>query len=235
LRNVIQARWGVYHSYVGGTPNLRDTMPARGSHRPGTFWYYNNWDFNVLGTVFERQTKKKIGEAFRDEIAMPIGIQDFRLEDMYYDRSTESVHPSYHFLLSARDMARFGYLFLRNGNWNGKQIIPKEWIAESTRSYSDAGDFPALRSSNSAAGYGYLWWANGFNLPMKSFSAWGALGKYIVVIPERDAVIAFANHTGYPDADELHAMSDAEVRNLPSVSPLQMGKLLNMLLVAQRP
>ena len=52
LRTVIQARSGVYHSFVGGTPDMRDRMPVRGSHPPGTFWYYNNWDFNVLGAVF---------------------------------------------------------------------------------------------------------------------------------------------------------------------------------------
>jgi CubicO group peptidase (beta-lactamase class C family) len=53
LRMVLQARSGVYHAYVGGLIEDRDAMPPRGSHPPGSFWYYNNWDFNVLGTVFE--------------------------------------------------------------------------------------------------------------------------------------------------------------------------------------
>jgi CubicO group peptidase (beta-lactamase class C family) len=224
LRTVIQARSGVYHSYVGGTPDMRDRLPLRGSHPPGTFWYYNNWDFNVLGAIFEQQTKKKIAEAFRDDIATPIGMEDFRLEDMYYDHSTDSLYPAYHFRLSARDMARFGYLFLHEGNWNGRQIIPKEWVEESTRSYSDAGD---------GRGYGYLWWVNLFSVPVASYSAFGALGKYIVVIPEKEIVVAFANHIGYPDAAELHAMSDAELRRLPNVSPAQMSRLLNLIIEAQ--
>ena len=60
VRMVLQARSGVYHAYVGGLAEDRDAMPARGSHPSGTFWYYNNWDFNVLGTIFEQQAGVKI-------------------------------------------------------------------------------------------------------------------------------------------------------------------------------
>jgi CubicO group peptidase (beta-lactamase class C family) len=155
IRMLLEARSGVYHSYVAGTPSMRANLPARGSHAPGTFWYYNNWDFNALGTIFEQVTHSKIGLEFRDRIAKSIEMQDFRLTDMYYLRDREdaqpyekSIHPAYHFRLSARDLARFGYLYLRQGLWNGTQLIPRNWIAESTRSYSDAGD---------GRGYGYLW------------------------------------------------------------------------------
>jgi CubicO group peptidase (beta-lactamase class C family) len=230
LRMLLQSRSGVYHSFVGGTPDMRATKPLPGSHPPGTFWHYNNWDFNALGTVFERQSNKKIGENFHDEIATPTQMQDFRLEDMYYVRATaksedfeKSIHPAYQFRLTVRDMARLGYLFLQGGDWNGKQVIPNAWVSESTRSYSDAGN---------GFGYGYLWWVNGFNLPLNSFSAWGALGKCIVVVPERALVVAFANHTEFPDA--YQAMPEPEVKRLPNVSRLEMGRLLNMLIVAQR-
>jgi CubicO group peptidase (beta-lactamase class C family) len=230
LRMLLQSRSGVYHSFVGGTPDMRANKPLPGSHPPGTFWHYNNWDFNALGTVFEKQSNKRIGEAFRDEIATPIQMQDFRLEDMYYVRATDksadferSIHPAYQFRLTARDMARLGYLFLQGGDWNGTQVIPNSWVSESTRSYSDAGN---------GFGYGYLWWVNGFDLAFNSFSAWGALGKCIVVVPERALVVAFANHTEFPDT--YQAMPEAEVKRLPNVSRLEMGRLLNMLLVAQR-
>jgi hypothetical protein len=83
LRMLLQSRSGIYRSFVAGTPDMRANKPIPGSHPPGTFWHYNNWDFNALGTVFERQLNKKIGEAFRDEIATPTQMQDFRLEDMY--------------------------------------------------------------------------------------------------------------------------------------------------------
>jgi CubicO group peptidase (beta-lactamase class C family) len=231
LRMVLQSRSGVYHPYVGGTPAERAAMPARGSHAPGTFWYYNNWDFNVLGTIFEQQLKTKIAVEFRDRISTPIQMQDFRLEDMYYFGSTsetakveQSLHPAYHFRMSARDMARFGYLFLRQGKWKGAEVVPYAWVAESTTPYSDVG---------SGGGYGYLWWVNGWpGVSEKSYSARGALGKFIVVIPERDLVVVYQNHTEFPD--DAAAMPESEVNKLPRVSGAQMGKLLKLILDAQQ-
>ena len=66
---LLQSRSGVYHSYVGGTPDMRERMPAREAYPPGAFWYYNNRDFNVLGGIYERKLNRKIGEAFQAEIA----------------------------------------------------------------------------------------------------------------------------------------------------------------------
>jgi CubicO group peptidase (beta-lactamase class C family) len=144
LRMLLESRSGVYHSYVGGTPDMRERMPTRGSHPPGSFWYYNNWDFNVLGAVYERELNKKIGDAFHLEISTPIQMEDFRPTDMYYLKAAEnaepfakSLYPAYHFRLTARDMARFGHLYLHQGNWKGTQLIPSDWITKSTTSYSE--------------------------------------------------------------------------------------------------
>jgi CubicO group peptidase (beta-lactamase class C family) len=234
LRMLLQSRSGVYHSYVGGTPDMRERMPAREAHPPGAFWYYNNWDFNVLGGVYERKLGRKIGEAFWAEIATPIQMQDFRSDDMYYVKSADnaeafarSMYPAYHFRLTARDMARFGYLFLRGGNWNGTQIIPADWVRQSTTSYSETTGF------GEGFGYGYLWWVHGYGLNADAFSARGALGKYIVVIPERGLVVAFVNHTEFPDGPP--AASAAEVKKLPDVPVPAMSKLLTLLLAAQLP
>jgi len=230
LRMVLEARSGVYHAYVGGSLADREAMPPRGSHLPGSFWYYNNWDFNVLGTVFEQQLHLKIGAEFRDRIATPLQMQDFRLEDMHYFGGTaqtaaveQSIHRAYHFSLTARDMARFGYLFLRGGAWKGQQLIPRDWVTESTTSYSDAGG---------GGGYGYLWWVNGFpGVSAPNYSARGALGKYIVVVPERDLVVVYQNHTEFPD--DAAAYPPEKLRRLPNVSAEQMGGLLKRILDAQ--
>ena len=205
-------------------------MPPRGSHPPGSFWYYNNWDFNVLGTAFEQGLDVKIATEFQNRIAAPIQMQDFRLEDMHYFGGTtqtatveQSIHPAYHFSMTARDMARFGYLFLRAGTWNGRQLIPTDWVTESTTSYSDTGD---------GGGYGYLWWVNGFpGVSMANYSARGALGKYIIVVPERDLVVVYQNHTEFPDDAAAYAAS--QLQSLPNVSAEQMGGLLKRILDAQ--
>lgn len=237
LQMLLEARSGVYHPFVGGNAVMIAEMPPRGSHPPGTFWYYNEWDFNVLGTIFEQRVHSKIGVEFRDRIATPLHMQDFRADDTYYIEATpqtasfeRSIYPMYHFRMSARDLARFGYLYLRRGNWDGTQIIPSDWVDESTRAYSITGyrKFPEGESG----GYGYLWWVNSYGTSAKNFSAAGSVAKYLVVFPERDLVVVYLCHTEWPDDAPL--IPQEELKKLPDVSRIQLGKFLNLLLDAQR-
>ncbi|MGD8537803.1 MAG: serine hydrolase [Candidatus Aminicenantes bacterium] len=198
VRELLKARSGIYHDAAAESPGMKALKPKRHSHKPGTFWYYNNWDFNALGTIFEQRTNKNIYEAFKEDIADPIGMEDFRPEDGTKSGILESIHQAYHFRMTARDMARFGLLMLRKGNWNGKQIIPEEWIEESTRAYSDA----RLYGSDA---YGYMWWVAddghkykhmpGVNLREGTYSARGYGGHYIFVIPDRDMVVVHRVNT----------------------------------------
>ena len=151
VADLLTSRSGVYHEAAAESKGMADQRPPRGSHGPGEFFYYNNWDFNVLGTIFEKVTGAKIFEAFQKEIAEPIGMEDFRLDDCAYSYERDkSEHPAYNFRMSARDMARFGLLYLRKGEWNGKQIIPREWVEMSTKPY-------AMESETMGVGYGYMW------------------------------------------------------------------------------
>jgi CubicO group peptidase (beta-lactamase class C family) len=213
--DLLKARSGIYHPALYETAAMKAARPPRGSHALGTFWYYNNWDFNVLGTIFERRVKNSLFREFLSRIAEPTGMQDFRLEDGEYFAGPDSVYPAYPFRLTARDMARFGLLFLRKGVWRGKQIVPREWVEESTRSYSDAG---------LAGGYGYLWWVavNGRHLPNVAlkdgtFSARGAGGHYILVIPDEQMVIVHRVNTDIPDR---------------RVTDVQFGQLVRLILEA---
>jgi len=81
ILDLLRARSGIYHEAARETPGMRAKRPARGSHPPGTFWYYNNWDFNVLGTIFEKLTGKGIFEDFAQQIAKPIGMEDYVVSD----------------------------------------------------------------------------------------------------------------------------------------------------------
>jgi CubicO group peptidase (beta-lactamase class C family) len=216
LRDVIKARSGVYHPALYETASMAAARPSRGSHAPGTFWYYNNWDFNVLGTIFERLTKANLFQEFKARIADPIGMEDFRLEDTQYVGGADSVYPAYPFRLTARDMARFGLLFLRNGRWDWRQVVPERWIKESVTPYSDAGE---------SGGYGYMWWvaANGkhlpgVDLPDGSYSARGAGGHYILVVPKYDLVIVHRVNTDIQGQ---------------SVSGKEFGELVKRLLAAR--
>src|SRR4051794_17008926 len=190
--DLLKSRSGIYHATLYETPGMARRRPARGSHPPGTFWYYNNWDFNALGAIYERATGDWIFTAFQGRIARPIGMEDYQPADGEYFKGKASEHPAYPIRLSARDLARFALLYLHEGRWNGRQIIPRDWVRESTRSYSDA--FP---DQMRGYGYGYLWWIgfpdnNGapmVKVPPGTFAAMGAEGQYAFVIPAYDLVI----------------------------------------------
>jgi CubicO group peptidase (beta-lactamase class C family) len=190
VRDLLEARSGVYHPALCAPTQMTESRPARHSHAPGTFWYYNNWDFNALGTIFERASKDSVYRAFKIRIADPIGMQDYEVADSNYGTGPESVHPCYMFRMTARDLARFGLLYLRHGEWKGKQVVPRAWVDESLRPASDIGTYGA------GGGYGYLWWLTidgkhlpGMTVPEGSFSARGVGGHYMLVVPAYDLVI----------------------------------------------
>lgn len=150
VRDLLMSRSGVYHPAAYETKDIKRKRPARGSHAPGTFWFYNNWDFNALGTIYRERTGEDIFESFERRIADPIGMEDFSARDGRYVTEEFSEHPAYPFNLSARDAARFGQLFLDEGRWGDRQVLPASWVRESTTPYSFA---KRIRQ-----GYGYMWW-----------------------------------------------------------------------------
>jgi CubicO group peptidase (beta-lactamase class C family) len=220
IYDLLTARSGIYHPAGYETPHMRLIKPKRHSQPPGTHWCYSNWDFNALGTIFTRLTGRGIHEAFRDIIGRPLGMEDFRYDDERRDgwmvEDACSQHPAYPFRMSARDLARFGLLFLRDGRWGTRQIIPADWVATSVLPYSDAG---------ARGAYGYMWWlaraGTGFPgvvLPEGSYSAQGTGGHFLVVIPPLDLVIVHRVDTGVPGR---------------LVNRFQFGKLLRLILQAR--
>jgi CubicO group peptidase (beta-lactamase class C family) len=187
VKDLLQARSGIYHPAAYETRDMAVNRPIRGSSAPGQRFYYNNWDFNALGTIFKQLSGKTVFEALRDDLAGPLQFQDFSyLVDTKFQYESISQHPAYVIRLSARDLARIGLLMARNGRWNENQILSKAWVAESTSSYS---------SLSARTGYGYMWWVgigDRFYLakfPGKVFSAEGSQGQFMIVDPLRDLVI----------------------------------------------
>jgi len=151
VEHLLMSRSGVYHEAAAEDQTMIDLRPARGSHAHDTFFYYNNWDFNALGTIFEQETGEEIFNAFKTQIADAIGMVDFSIDNSLYQYEwNKSLHPAYHFKMSVRDMAKFGALYQKDGHWKGTQIIQSGWIDESTMAYSTIADTGGL-------GYGYLW------------------------------------------------------------------------------
>jgi len=199
VADLIQARSGIYHVALGEAASMKENRPELHSHAPGTFWYYNNWDFNALGTIFEQETGTRIFEEFDRRIARNMQMEDFQVSDGCYETGPDSIHPVYSFRMSTRDLARFGLLFLRDGRWRDQQIIPADWVRESTATHSEIGP---------DSGYGYMWWTGvggglfpNVRVKEHSFFASGYRGQRVIVLPYRNLVIVHRVDTDSSSAD----------------------------------
>lgn len=168
VADLLKSKSGVYHLSAAMTKNMRNNLPERNSFQPGEHYFYNNWDFNTLGAILEKQTSKSIYELFENQIAKPLGMKNYKgiymdidgdskdevdlgsVDGYYKYQKSKSKYPAYHFRLSSRDLALFGQLYLNNGVWNGKQIVPKEWIHVSMKPYS-------MIDEEKRIAYGMLW------------------------------------------------------------------------------
>ena len=167
IRQVISARSGIYLA-AAYAPASQNRRPQRGSHAPGTHWFYNNWDFNIAGVVYERATKEDLYASFERRLSKPLGMEDWDPADGFrvYE-PTKSRHPAHTFRISTRDLARFGQLYLQKGRWDGRQLLPADWVDESTRPHTDDGD---------GTGYGFMWWTYRTGSPFTA--KYPMLGQY---------------------------------------------------------
>lgn len=194
--DLITARSGVYH--LGSNDgDDRASAPPRGSTIPGKFYLYNNWDFNMAGAVFEKLTGKSIYEDFEKQVAKPVGMEDYEvaMQIKGYDSDTSiSRYPSYHFYLTTRDMARIGYLMLRNGRWNNRQVISSDWVKKITGVVTPLNEMNPPTRRSGEFGYGIMWWifqGEANSGPFRgAYTARGAYGQYITVLPAMDMVVA---------------------------------------------
>ncbi len=189
VEHLLMSRSGVYHKAADENQTMISARPARGSHAPDTFFYYNNWDFNALGTIFEQETGEDMFDAFKKEIADKLEMVDFNVNNCsYHYEWSKSLHPSYRFAMSPRDMAKFGVLYQKNGRWNGSRVIRSYWIDESTMAYS-------IMPNSNGLGYGYMWKiieedsAIGQMIGHSGYYYTGPGGSALVVIPDLKLVI----------------------------------------------
>jgi CubicO group peptidase (beta-lactamase class C family) len=146
--------------------------------KSGEYFEYNNYNPLLIGMILERATEMPVSRYMEEELWKPIGMEadgSWSLDSTSsgFEKMESGVNAR------ARDFARFGMLFAKEGSWKGRQLISRGWVEESTR--PDATTDPS-------SGYQYFWWVDtpdGKN----HFSARGNYGQYIYVAPEKDLVI----------------------------------------------
>lgn len=191
LRDLLMSSSGIY--WPASTPSGSDLPPPqRGSKKPGSFFFYNNWDFNTAGAVFEQLTGKTVFQALAEDLAGPLQLEDFQPERqrMLAFPNAPSRYKSYQMFLSPRDLARLGLLMVNQGVWNGRPVIPPEWVRESTRLHVKGSD---MANRTSLLGYGYMWWIPSESRKgpewIDSYLAFGRFGQFILGLPAIDTVI----------------------------------------------
>jgi CubicO group peptidase (beta-lactamase class C family) len=159
--------------------DLRDlALNCQIEGKPGEYFEYNNYNPLLVGMILERATRMPVSRFMETKLWRPMGMEadgSWSLDSKKdgFEKMESGVNAR------ARDFARFGMLFAKEGNWNGRQLISQKWVEESTR--PDASTDPSQE-------YQYFWWVNtpeGKN----HFSAQGNYGQYIYVAPEKDLVI----------------------------------------------
>ena len=210
VRDLISARSGVFHpaSYSG---DFLEFAPKRGSVKPGDYWLYSNWDFNLAGYVFEQQTHRNIYDEVERMLAKPLHMQDWSRAGQSKDGdTTRSKYLAYPMNFSTRDMARIGLLMINNGRWEDKQLVDSDWVAEMIKprtSYEEVNrHIPPFRSSDYSMGYGYLWWLwqNVKDERLQGgYSAMGKYGQSISVFPSEGVVIVVKTKDAYERDNKL--------------------------------
>ena len=189
--HLLKARSGIYHKAAAEPSWVDDYRPERNSVQPDSLWFYNNWDFNVLGTIFEQLTETSIYKAFYNDIAIPLQMQDYRIMDgEYYYELEYSNHPAYHLKMSARDLARYGQLFLQQGLWNDKQILSKKWVDNSTYPVSKHGGGGKI-----GRWYGLLWNVSEYYQDYIMYYAAGVGGQFLAIFPIHNLILVNLSNT----------------------------------------
>ncbi len=200
IRNLLQARSGIYLPAAGESDGMRARKPERGEYLPGEHFYYNNWDFNVLPIILERLTNKTIGELIYEWIAVPTGMRNFAPENVTYQYVDYTEYPQTRVYITAEDLARIGALYLNQGKWNNTKVIPEIWTKVSVEAVSEQPEDADLLTNELMEGYAYLWWVDEDE---NTFWADGSGGQFLVVDTTRNLSVVLRNNTGMSAASYI--------------------------------
>ena len=187
---------GPFEHALGRCPNRYGKWADKLLAEPGICWDYSDPAIAHLSLAFWNIMKQEMSDYLKERIFDPIGIENLSWDiqgGSGFIGPHTNAHTGIH--VSARELARFGYLMLRRGTWNGKQLIPEWWIDLATKS-----------SQVFNPSYGYTWWVNTTGtcwpkIPPDAFALSGYRSNRCYIIPSLDLVVARTG-SGPPSWDE---------------------------------
>lgn len=195
IRNVLQMSSGVrfdedyfdFHSDInrmgrvlalGGSMDAFAASLSEREREPGQAWQYVSIDTHVIGMVIRGASGRGIGELLAERLLQPIGVES---SPYYVTDGDGTAFVLGGLNMSTRDYARFGQLFLQRGVWDGHQVVPSDWVDESTRA--------SANTAPGRIGYGYQWWVP-VDATEGEFLARGVYGQFIYVNRPAGVVVA---------------------------------------------
>ncbi len=157
---------------------------------PGQAFHYNNYHPLLLGMILERATGTSVANYLQEKIWQPIGMAypgSWSLDEAGFEKMESGINAR------AIDFAKFGRLFLNEGNWNGEQVIPAAWVAESTQADTsidyDNYYYDDFIFANGQGYYKYMWWGIQRDEQNYDFMALGNHGQFIYISPQKKLII----------------------------------------------
>lgn len=192
----VRSIWG-----RGADPNadwVKEFLAFDFPHKPGTWYFYNSLGSFMLSAIVQQVTGEKVNDYLTPRLYDKLHIAKPR-----YDENPQGINlGGWGLYIKTEDMAKLGQLFLQKGVWNGEQVVPAEWIAEASAEQvpccpsgtrPDEVEAKGLTRDNCfwVWGYGYQMW----RCPDNAYRADGLGGQYIIVFPDKDAVVVSTANT----------------------------------------
>ena len=165
------------NTIIGRPEQLAKSVALPLEHKPGADWNYNNGACNTLSQVISTASGKEMNDFLAERLYKPLGISNF-----FMDKSDGKTLAFMGLHTSARELAKIGVLFLHDGKWKGKTLLPKGWVKEASSTSQELNK-----------DYGYLWWVRtknaDANLPKDSYNAVGFGGQFLSIFPAQDMIV----------------------------------------------
>jgi CubicO group peptidase (beta-lactamase class C family) len=181
--------------FTPDTPWVKTFLAQPVPHKPGTHFQYNTPGSYMLSAIVTKVTGQTVLDYLKPRLFEPLGI-----DNPTWQASPQGIScGGFGLFIRTEDIAKFGLLYLQKGKWNGKQLVPANWVEMATSKQVENKDAPSGRGNKPdwQQGYGFQFW----RCQHGAVRGDGANGQFCIVLPEQDAVIAITAETGNMQAE----------------------------------
>lgn len=180
-----------------GTDLTRTFLQSYIPYEPGTHFLYNTDATYILSRIVQKVTGKTVFDYLKDKLFRPLGMH----EDIWWETMGEGANAGgFGFNAHLDELMKLGTLYLHDGNWEGKQLLPAQWVKDAQTPWSDNSRNEST-SPEWQSGYGYQFWMCS---PEHVYRGDGAFGQYMVIMPDQDML--FVANSGLDDMGAVMAL-----------------------------